>query len=473
MARNLKEIGLGAAIILLLAGLIVMGLGFGIINQETTDPSGIESFFNFLGGGFVVLLGGGVSLVMLVVLITMGFVEIAKRSGTKGILLGAGALVTVFILFLWSILQWGSNLLQPDPASEIQNNSPQQVLDMFRQEKVEAGIINGTVYAEPTFSALIDTVLSENYLVRIIDVTDSVTQGFPWFQISYNQSSGGYMWGGDLCANEIWANGLRGLCTTNEYQDISIGRHNHEDTNTRSVELIAAIYSKLPGIWRVDYMGYSSVFLIFNEQNEVLNERNEKGFWSVEIDQKEDDYILWLDLKYSGEQANEHERWKINSINSLTKSFDNDTSILDSVALSLHVYINDKWMRFLRQSRPLELELLKYMENEGPGRAKAFFQDSIVNNLGEYEYHTNDMHEIGSRFLKTNQVESALLFFEINTILNPDDSYLNDRAGAALLENGQLEESLKFYKKSVKLNPDNIEGQQMIARLEEELRQNK
>ena len=106
MARNLKEIGLGAAIILLLAGLIVMGLGFGIINQETTDPSGIESFFNFLGGGFVVLLGGGVSLVMLVVLITMGFVEIAKRSGTKGILLGAGALVTVFILFLWSILQW-------------------------------------------------------------------------------------------------------------------------------------------------------------------------------------------------------------------------------------------------------------------------------------------------------------------------------------------------------------------------------
>ena len=111
MARNLKEIGLGVTIILFLVGLMVMGLGFGKINQETTDPSGIELFFNFLGGGFVVLLGGGLSLVMLVVLIVIGFGEIAKQSGTKGILVGVGVLISVFILILWSIFQWGSNLL--------------------------------------------------------------------------------------------------------------------------------------------------------------------------------------------------------------------------------------------------------------------------------------------------------------------------------------------------------------------------
>jgi hypothetical protein len=105
MARNLKEIGLGAALILFFAGLMGMGLGFGIINQGTTDPSGIESFFNFLGGGFIVLFGGGVSFVMLIVLIVMGFVEIGERSGTKGVLVGVGALVSVFILILWSILQ--------------------------------------------------------------------------------------------------------------------------------------------------------------------------------------------------------------------------------------------------------------------------------------------------------------------------------------------------------------------------------
>ena len=111
MVRKLKEIGLGAAIILFLAGLVVMSVGFGIINEETTDPSGIELFFNFLGGGFIVLLGGGVSAVMLTVLVVMGFVEIGKRSGTKGVLIGVGALVLVCVLIFWSIFQWGSNLV--------------------------------------------------------------------------------------------------------------------------------------------------------------------------------------------------------------------------------------------------------------------------------------------------------------------------------------------------------------------------
>lgn len=472
MVRKLKEIGLGAAIILFLAGLVVMSVGFGIINEETTDPSGIELFFNFLGGGFIVLLGGGVSAVMLTVLVVMGFVEIGKRSGTKGVLIGVGALVLVCVLIFWSIFQWGSNLVQPSMASENQNKPPKQILDMFRQEKVEVGIINGTVYAEPTFSALIDTVLGENYLVRIIDVTDSVTQGHPWFQISYNRASEGYMWGGDLCANEVWANGLRGPCTTNEYQDISIGQHNHEDSTTTSVGLVAAMYRKLPGIWRVDYMGYSNMFMIFNEQNEVFNERNEKGFWSVGIDQEEDDYVLWLDIKYNGEQANEFERWKITSFDTYIGP-DENTSIVDSVTLRLNVYIHDEWKRFLRQSRPLELELMQYIENEGPRKAKAFFQDSVINNLKKYEYHLNHMYEMGSRYLENNHVEEALVFFEINTILYPDNSYLNDVAGEAFFVNGQLEESLKYYKKSVELNPDNIEGQQMITKLEEELRNKK
>ena len=108
--QKLKEIGLWAAIILLLAGLVVMRLGFGIINEETTDPSGIELFFNFLGGGFVVLLGGGVAAVMLTVLITMGFVEIGKRSGAKGVFIGVGVLGLICVLILWLIYQWGSNL---------------------------------------------------------------------------------------------------------------------------------------------------------------------------------------------------------------------------------------------------------------------------------------------------------------------------------------------------------------------------
>jgi NADH:ubiquinone oxidoreductase subunit 6 (subunit J) len=113
MIRKLKKIGLGAAIILFLAGLVVMSLGFGIINEETTDPSGIELFFNFLGGGFLVLLGGGVLAVMLTILVVMGFVEIGNRSGTKGFLIGAGALLLICVLIFWSIFQWSSNLVQP------------------------------------------------------------------------------------------------------------------------------------------------------------------------------------------------------------------------------------------------------------------------------------------------------------------------------------------------------------------------
>jgi hypothetical protein len=149
--RKLKEIGLWAAIILFLVGLVVMRLGFGIINEETTDPSGIELFFNFLGGGFVVLLGGAVSAVMLTLLIIMGFVEIGKRSGTKGVLIGVGVLLSVCVLILWLIYQWGSNWVQPKTEREIQHNPPEQVLKMIQQEKVEVRIIKGRVYAEPVF----------------------------------------------------------------------------------------------------------------------------------------------------------------------------------------------------------------------------------------------------------------------------------------------------------------------------------
>lgn len=113
MVRKLKEIGLWATIILFLVGLVVMSLGFGIINEDTTDPSGIELFFNFLGGGFIVLLGGGVAAVMLTILITLGFVEIGKRSGTKGVLIGVGVLLVACGFIFWSIFQWSSNLLQP------------------------------------------------------------------------------------------------------------------------------------------------------------------------------------------------------------------------------------------------------------------------------------------------------------------------------------------------------------------------
>ena len=113
MMQKLKEIGLWAAIILLIVGLAVMGMGFEIINRETTDPSGIESFFNFLGGGFIVLLGGGVSAIMLTALIIMAFVEIAQRSGTKGVLIGVGVLFSVCVLMLWLLYQWGSSLAEP------------------------------------------------------------------------------------------------------------------------------------------------------------------------------------------------------------------------------------------------------------------------------------------------------------------------------------------------------------------------
>lgn len=105
MLEKLKRIGLGAAVILFFAGLVVMGMGFEIMNRETTDPSGIELIFNFLGGGFVVLLGIGVSAVMSAILVIIGFVEIAKRSGTKGVLIGVGALVLVCVLIFWSISQ--------------------------------------------------------------------------------------------------------------------------------------------------------------------------------------------------------------------------------------------------------------------------------------------------------------------------------------------------------------------------------
>jgi tetratricopeptide (TPR) repeat protein len=68
--------------------------------------------------------------------------------------------------------------------------------------------------------------------------------------------------------------------------------------------------------------------------------------------------------------------------------------------------------------------------------------------------------------MRNGNIEDALVIFELNTELFPNESNTYDSYGECLLLLGDTINAIKAYKKSIELNPGNTSAEEVLEKIE-------
>ena len=90
-------------------------------------------------------------------------------------------------------------------------------------------------------------------------------------------------------------------------------------------------------------------------------------------------------------------------------------------------------------------------------------QDSEPN---KYEADEVGINRLGYAYLTNQDMERALAVFKLNVDYFPKSFNVYDSYGEALMKNNEVEKAMINYKKSIELNPDNLNGIEMLKKLE-------
>ncbi|ALM06396.1 hypothetical protein SB49_00105 [Sediminicola sp. YIK13] len=345
MRINLKNVGHFTALTLMIVGLLITGIGAFAAWSLAQDPSGLLDVMLMVIAALIAIGGG---IFTLVIFGAWVFGTLVQLYGFKAVFIAIGTLATLFYI----IRQVNTSTIFRDPIS--------------------LGTIDGIVYQEPSFAGLKDFIPSPNSSVLLISMTDSIFNGYPWFIVSYNKSSKGYMWGGNLCAQDIWVNGLRGRCTSHQQKTIMTSfERNKIDVSTKPIDVIEFIHKMLPGSWYNPSYRYS-----FNKQGEILSEDDIIGRWTIKIDEGSKQKV-WLTL-----EGNEQNSWV--SSKQKIKGLD-----------SLWLYLNDesysrikeyKWGLTIAERIAIEQEIFKSQERAWKKTEKKLSAD---NKHPQFYYYKN------------------------------------------------------------------------------------
>ncbi|PCJ49196.1 MAG: hypothetical protein COA74_06425 [Gammaproteobacteria bacterium] len=125
--------------------------------------------------------------------------------------------------------------------------------------------------------------LAPNAQVQLLGTTEQITDGYPWFRVTYNEVLTGFMWGGKLCAQDVWANGLYGRCESHK-KDVVPESFDYRNNQASNIDMIDAVYRLLPGSWKNKYGGgerFGAKREIYDYHNKVI------GHWHLAIERKE------------------------------------------------------------------------------------------------------------------------------------------------------------------------------------------
>ncbi len=156
-------------------------------------------------------------------------------------------------------------------ASDVDEDAPMEAMPHKVNDvsfPVEAGSWGGKVRSGPGVSFEHIASLKEGDAVVLLERTDVVMNGYPWFRIKYETGYEGYKWGGILCATETWVEGVFERCAaqsqTTEKEQTSPLHNNtisYLELPLVDKEGTEAFYSKVFGWtfteWGLDYIGFS------------------------------------------------------------------------------------------------------------------------------------------------------------------------------------------------------------------------
>ncbi len=292
MKLNFKNIGHTTALILVITGLIITGIGAALaeVNYSTLqsgsarDETGILELIFMIIGALIALAGG---LLTAITLISWVFGTLVQHFGFKAVFMVVGTICLGVYIY--------SKFLHTDSLGD----------------PIPVGMIDGTVYRGPTFNEAVLTVLDPTTSLLLLNVTDSIKDGYPWFQVAYNDSLKGYIWGRNLCAQDVWVNGLWGRCLSHQkQQSLTHLRVKANDSLDEPIDNIETAYKMLPGIWREPSFSNE-----FSQQREIVSDDNIIGRWTLEIDDDEN-FLVWLNLEYYGKWAYRSSKYKITQLDS-------------------------------------------------------------------------------------------------------------------------------------------------------------
>lgn len=112
---------------------------------------------------------------------------------------------------------------------------------------IQAGSWGGKVRSGPGMEYAHVTSLREGDPVVLLSVSDVSMNGYPWFHIRYGSEHEGFKWGGILCAQDVWVEGLYNHCT----QSVSSNLRTEVRPNghASALEQIRMSLDLLPGRW--------------------------------------------------------------------------------------------------------------------------------------------------------------------------------------------------------------------------------
>jgi tetratricopeptide (TPR) repeat protein len=107
----------------------------------------------------------------------------------------------------------------------------------------------------------------------------------------------------------------------------------------------------------------------------------------------------------------------------------------------------------------------KAIGNEGLEAAAETFRELWDNRSLDLEKTEADLNRLGYTYLGKNEMQKALMVFNLNTETFPDSWNVYDSYGEALMVNGDTSAAINNYRRSLELNPENDNGRKMLERL--------
>jgi CubicO group peptidase (beta-lactamase class C family) len=115
---------------------------------------------------------------------------------------------------------------------------------------------------------------------------------------------------------------------------------------------------------------------------------------------------------------------------------------------------------------PIAEELRKTIDAKGIEAGLAEYRDLKARQATIYDFSEPELNRLGYQLLQSRKVKEAIEIFKLNVAEYPKGFNTYDSLGEAYMINGDTKLAIENYKKSIELNPKNINGVEMLKRLE-------
>ncbi len=124
------------------------------------------------------------------------------------------------------------------------------------------------------------------------------------------------------------------------------------------------------------------------------------------------------------------------------------------------------WLNYEPYNSPAK-KLLKNILAKGVDEALREYREWRKGRAGSEALNERQLNRLGYDLVAVHRVKDAIAVFKLNGEDHPQSFNVYDSLGEAYMLNGDKELAIENYQRSIELNPDNIDGVEMLKKLQE------